>query len=257
MKNTTGSMTNPTDLPCAELSAATFPKINLTIMQDKSAFCFGIDAVLLSDFARVKNRAQVFDLGSGNGIIPLLMSRTSQASHFTALEIQKEASALASLNVEKNQLEEKIQVVCGDIKDVRSLFPPEAADVVTSNPPYAKANAVRKNPNVSKNIARHEILCNLEDVVSAASYLLKSNGSFFMIHRPERLSEIFVMFAKYRLEPKTLQLVQPYSDSAATMILIEGRKNARPEIKILPVLVIYKSQGEYSESVKKIYKNYK
>ena len=245
------SLMNP-----SELSAATFPKTNLTVLQDKSSFCFGIDAVLIADFARVKNGGKVFDLGTGTGIIPLLMAKTSKASHLTALEIQKESAEIASLNVEKNHLKEKISVVHGDIKSVRELFEPERADVVTSNPPYAKANAVRKNPNEAKNIARHEILCNLEDVVSAASYLLKSNGSFFMIHRPERLSEIFVTFKKYRLEAKTLQLVQPFSYSAPTMVLIEGRKNARAEIKILPTLVIYKAQGEYSESVKRIYEKY-
>lgn len=237
------------------LSSAEFPKINLSVLQNPSSFCFGIDAVLLADFARVKKGDEVFDLGCGNGIIPLLMSRTTQASRFTALEIQAESAEIASKNVEINNLKEKIDVVQGDIKDVRNLFPPECANVVTSNPPYAKANSVRKNPDEAKNIARHEILCNLEDVVSAASYLLKSNGSFFMIHRPERLSEIFVSFSKYHLEPKTLQLVHPFADSAPTMIMIEGRKNARPEIKILPPLVIYQAKGEYSESVNRIYKN--
>ena len=252
---TVSTMTEP-ELSSPELSAATFPKTKLTVLQDKSSFCFGIDAVLLADFARVKNGGRVFDLGCGNGIIPLLMAKTSPASHFTALEIQEKSAEIASKNVEINNLEEKIQVVRGDIKEVRNLFPPECADVVTSNPPYARANAVRKNPNEAKNIARHEILCNLEDVVSAASYLLKSNGSFFMIHRPERLSEIFVQLAKYRLEAKTLRLIQPFADSAPTMILIEGRKNARPETKILPTLAIYKSQGEYSDAVKEIYKRF-
>ena len=240
----------------AELSVATFPKTKLTVLQDKSSFCFGIDAVLLADFASVKNGGKVFDLGTGNGIIPLLMAKTSQASHFTALEIQEKSAELASKNVEINNLEEKISVVHGDIKDARNLFPPECADVVTSNPPYAKANSVRKNPNEAKNIARHEILCNLEDVISAASYLLKSNGSFFMIHRPERLSEIFVLLSKYRLEAKNLRLIQSFADSAPTMILIEGRKNARPKTKILPTLSIYKSQGEYSDDVKEIYKRF-
>ena len=238
-----------------ELSAATFPKTNLTILQDKSSFCFGIDAVLLADFTRVKSNDKVIDLGTGTGIIPLLMAKTSRASHFMALEIQKESAQIAIMNVEKNHLKEKISFINGDIKSVRELFVPECADIVTSNPPYAKANSARKNQNEAKNIARHEILCSLEDVVSAASYLLKSNGSFFMIHRPDRLSEIFNMLSKYRLEPKTLRLVQPFSDSAPTMVLIESRKNARQEIKILPTLVIYKAQEEYSDSVNKIYMN--
>ena len=234
------------------LSSSTFPKSNLTVFQDKSLFCFGIDAVLIANFSHVKKSGTVFDLGSGNGIIPLLMSRTTPAKHFTALEVQSESAALASKNVEVNHLEEKIDVICGDIKNVRTLFKPECADTVTSNPPYAKENAVRKNPNEAKNIARHEVLCTLEDVVCATSYLLKSGGSFYMIHRPERLSEIFTTFTKYHLEPKTLQFVYPFADSCPTMIMIEGRKNARAELKILPPLVIYKAKGDYTEAVRKI-----
>lgn len=236
-----------------ELSCEEFPKISLRVLQNKSQFCFGIDAVLLSDFARVKKGSAVFDLGCGNGIIPLLMSRTTQASHFTALEIQKDVYELACQNVKINNMEEKINLVCGDVKNVRSLFRSECANAVTSNPPYARADALRKNPNEAKNIARHEVLCNLDDVVGAASYLLKSGGSFFMIHRPERLSEIFVTFSKHRLEPKVLQLVQPFREESPSMIMIEGRKNARAELKVLPPLVIYQGAGEYSEQVKSIY----
>lgn len=237
------------------LSCEEFSKTGLKVLQDKSAFCFGLDAVLLADFAHARKGDKIFDLGSGTGIIPLLMAKTNSALHFTALEIQEKSAEIAAKNVEINGLEDKIDVVCGDIKSVRSLFAPECADLVTANPPYAKANSARVNPDEAKSIARHEILCNLEDVVSGASYLLKSGGSFFMIHRPERLSEILVMLTKYRLEPKVLQLVQPFSDSAPTMLLIEGRKNARAEIKILPPLVIYKAKGEYSESVNRIYQN--
>ncbi len=235
------------------LFVSDFPKKNLSVVQDKNAFCFGLDAVLLSDFAVAKNKSAVFDLGTGNGIIPLLMARKYPDAHFTALEIQKCAFDLASENVNRNNLSEKIDVINCDIKSVRSIFPPECANVVTSNPPYAKVNANRKNPLESKNIARHEVLCNLDDVVSAASYLLKSLGSFFMIHRPDRLAEIFSAFEKYKLEPKKLQLIFPFIDSAPTMVLIEGRKNANPELKVLPPLIVYKSKGEYTETVKNIY----
>ena len=235
------------------LFVSDFPKKNLSVVQDKNAFCFGLDAVLLSDFAVAKNKSEVFDLGTGNGIIPLIMARKYPDAHFTAIEIQKCAFDLASENVNRNNLSEKIDVINCDIKSVRSIFPPECANVVTSNPPYAKVNANRKNPLESKNIARHEVLYNLDDVVSAAAYLLKSAGSFFMIHRPERLAEIFSAFEKYKLEPKKLQLIFPFVDSAPTMVLIEGRKNANPELKVLPPLIVYKSKGEYTETVKNIY----
>ena len=235
------------------LFVSDFPKKNLSVVQDKNAFCFGLDAVLLSDFAVAKNKSEVFDLGTGNGIIPLLMSRKYPGAHFTALEIQKCAFDLAVENANRNNLAEKINVINCDIKSVRSKFPPGCANVVTSNPPYAKINANKKNLLESKNIARHEVLCNLDDVISAAAYLLKSMGSFFMIHRPDRLAEIFSAFEKYKLEPKKLQLVHPFMDASPTMVLIEGRKNANPELKILPPLIVYESKGEYTETVKNIY----
>ncbi|MCR4821972.1 MAG: tRNA1(Val) (adenine(37)-N6)-methyltransferase [Treponema sp.] len=236
-----------------ESEIESFPKINLTVLQDKSAFCFGIDAILLSDFARVKKGSKGYDLGTGTGIIPLLMARTSSAAHFTALEIQKEFVEIAGQNVENNCLSDRISIFQGDIKSISSLFKAESADFVTSNPPYAKADSVRENPNEAKNIARHEVLCNLEDVVKGAAWLLKSNGSFYMIHRPQRLSEIIQLFSKYRLEVKNLQLVQPFQESQPSMILVEGRKNARPGLEILPSLTVYREKGLYSQRVQEIY----
>lgn len=236
-----------------ENEAEYFSKINLRVFQDKSAFCFGIDALLLSNFAQVKKNSRGFDLGTGTGIIPLLMAKTSPAAHFTAVEIQKEFVALAQKNVEINQLEDKISVEDGDIKSLSSIYKAESADFVTSNPPYAKADSSRQNPNQAKNIARHEILCNLDDVVRGAAWLLKSNASFFMIHRPQRLGEIIVSFSKHGLEAKKLQLLCPFADSEPSMILIEGKKNARPNLEILPPLVIYQAEGIYSQKVQEIY----
>ena len=245
------NITSPSDLSCD-----VFPKINLSVFQYKSSFLFGIDALLLSDFVKIRQNARVVDLGTGTGIIPLLLAKSCRTGGITALEIQDEFFELASKNVKINQLEERINVVHGDIKNVPSLFKPETAECVTSNPPYAKAESSRKSQNLSKDIARRELLCNLEDVVRAASWLLKSGGSFFMIHRPERLPEIFSFFTKYRLTPKVLQFVHPFSDSEPTMILIEGKKNAGSALKILPPLFVYQAPGLYSEKVMKIKEGY-
>ena len=238
------------------LVEATFKNSKIRVLQDKSEFCFGIDAVLIAHFASSKKGKTVFDLGTGTGIIPLLMTKLDEDSRFTALEVQERSAEIARLNVENNNLQERIAVLQADIKDVKKTFAAECADIVVSNPPYAKMNPVKKNPNEAKNIARHEILCNLDDVVSAASWLLKTGGSFFMIHRPERLSEIFAAFSKAHLEAKKLQLVLPFADSSPTMIMIEAKKNARPDLKILAPLVMYKQKGEYTDSIKEIYKNF-
>ena len=249
-----------------------FPAVNLKIMQDKKAFCFGLDAVLLSDFAVVKKNECAVDLGTGSGIIPLILSRTSasaknETDKFTALEIQKEQAELAKKNVALNNLEDKIKVVEGDIKNVKKLFKPQNFDVVTSNPPYAvftggavsddaaASGCEKSNCTVSaKAIARQEILCTLEDVVKAASYILKPKGRFYMIHRPERLEEIFISLNKFNLKAKRMKIVMPFIDSAPTMVLIEAVKDAKCGVKLEKSLIVYKEKGQYSEEVSALYK---
>lgn len=249
-----------------------FPAVNLKIMQDKKAFCFGLDAVLLSDFAVVKKNECAVDLGTGSGIIPLILSRTSasaknETDKFTALEIQKEQAELAKKNVALNNLEDKIKVVEGDIKNVKKLFKPQNFDVVTSNPPYAvftggavsddaaASGCEKSNCTVSaKAIARQEILCTLEDVVKAASYILKPKGRFYMIHRPERLEEIFISLNKFNLKAKRMKIVMPFIDSAPTMVLIEAVKDAKCGVKFEKPLIVYKEKGQYSEEVSALYK---
>ena len=249
-----------------------FPAVNLKIMQDKKAFCFGLDAVLLSDFAVVKKNECAVDLGTGSGIIPLILSRTSasvknETDKFTALEIQKEQAELAKKNVALNNLEDKIKVVEGDIKNVKKLFKPQSFDVVTSNPPYAvftggavsddaaASGCEKSNCTVSaKAIARQEILCTLEDVVKAASYILKPKGRFYMIHRPERLEEIFISLNKFNLKAKRMKIVMPFIDSAPTMVLIEAVKDAKCGVKLEKPLIVYKEKGQYSEEVSALYK---
>ena len=230
------------------------------ILQDSEGFMFGLDAVLLSHFAagQVRRGESVIDLGSGNGIIPLLMEKACGVSHFTGLEIQEKQVELARQSLGLNGLEEKVTIVQGDIKKVPELFAKHSFNVVVSNPPYMALDGRQaQNEKIEKSIARHELLCTLEDVVAAADYLLHSHGRFFMIHRPERLSDIFVSLARHKLEPKRLQLVEPFEGEAANLVLIESRKDARPGLKLEPTLVVrYKNgehKGEYTKEINKIY----
>ena len=229
------------------------------IFQDTERFMFGIDAVLLSDFAagNIHRGDSVIDLGSGNGIIPLLLETLSSASSFTALEIQKESARLAALSVEKNNLFSKIRVVEGDLKQVSSLFSKHSFNAVTCNPPYMNDSHGKQNVSQALNIARHEICCNLEDVISAADYLLAPHGRFFMIHRPYRLPEIFVLLAKYNLEPKIIQFVIPSAGKEPNLVMIESRKNASPRLKYAPFITVYDEEGNYSRQVCAVYERQK
>ena len=179
------------------------------IIQNPNKFCFGMDAVLLSGFANVKRGEKALDLGTGTGIIPILLEAKTKGEHFTGLEIQEESADMATRSVAYNNLTDKIQIVNGDIKEAAKLFGPASFDVVTTNPPYMNDNHGIKNPELPMAIARHEILCSLEDVVREGAKVLKENGRFYMVHRPFRLVEIFTLMTKYRLEPKRLRLVYP------------------------------------------------
>lgn len=225
------------------------------IYQDPQRFMFGIDAILLADFAAssIRSGASVIDLGTGTGIIPLILDTTSRAGKITALEVQSESAKMAQASVELNGLTEKIQIVEGDIKTVETQFPKHHFNVVVSNPPYMAMSIGKENPNDAKAIARHEILCTLEDVIKGAEYLLHDHGSFFMIHRPTRLADIFALCKKYKLEPKVLRMIVPFVEKEPTMVLVEARKDAKPELKVLPQLVVYEKPGEYSNEVMKIY----
>lgn len=214
------------------------------ILQNTDSFMFGIDAQLLADFAcrGVKAGDSVIDLGTGNGIIPLLMEKACKASHFTGLEIQSKAADLARRSVELNGLTDKIEIVQGDLKNTATLFPKHCFNVVVSNPPYALVSQGKQNARDEKTIARHEVLCTVEDVVAAADYLLHTHGKFFMIHRPERLAQIFEALARHSLEPKQLQFIQPFPKEGANLVLIEARKNAQPGIKMLPTVNVRDSR---------------
>lgn len=223
------------------------------IIQNRDGFCFGMDAVLLSGFARVKERECALDLGTGTGIIPILLEAKTPGEHFTGLEIQKRSADMARRSVELNGLSDRISIVEGDIKEAVSMFGRASFDVVTSNPPYMTGSHGLVNPELPKAIARHEILCTLEDVISQAAGLLRENGRFYMVHRPFRLAEIMTVMVKYHLEPKRMKLVYPYIDKEPNMVLIEGLKGGRSRITVEKPLIVYKEPGVYTDEIYDVY----
>lgn len=223
------------------------------IIQSENGFCFGMDAVLLSGFAKVKKGENALDLGTGTGIIPILLEAKTEGRHFTGLEIQETSADMAQRSVCLNDLNEKVEIVRGDIKEAVDLFGKASFDVVTSNPPYMTGQHGLINPDMPKAIARHEILCTLEDVIGQASALLKENGRFYMVHRPFRLSEIMVTMSRYRLEPKRMKLVYPFVDKEPNMVLIEGLKGGRPRVTVEKPLIVYEKPGVYTSEIYDIY----
>lgn len=224
------------------------------IIQDSKRFCFGIDAVLLTGFARVKDGDTVLDLGTGTGIIPILLEAKTGASHLTGLEIQPESADMAKRSVCYNELEKKIDIVEGDIKNASEIFGRGSFDVVTCNPPYMIGAHGLTGGNESKTIARHEVLCTFEDVAREAAAVLKPGGMFYLVHRPFRLVELLGTMTKYRLEPKRMKFVHPFVDKEPNMVLIEAKKGARSRVEIEPPLIVYKSPGVYTDEIYDIYK---
>jgi len=224
----------------------------LQIIQDTDGFCFGVDAVLLANFTKAKAGERVVDLGTGTGIIPILIAGKSNAASVLGVEIQEEVADMARRSVELNGLQERVEILNMDIKDIPSHLPLNTFHVVTSNPPYMHPAGV-KNPNDKKAISRHEIMCSLEDVICMASRLLMSGGKFFMVHRPTRLADIICLARSYKLEPKQIRFVHPSAGKSPNMMLIQFTKGGRPELKILEPLYIYEASGEYTRQIREIY----
>ena len=223
------------------------------IIQNPQKFCFGMDAVLLSGFARVKKAERVIDLGTGTGIIPILLEAKTPGEHFTGLEIQPESADMAARSVRYNGLEDRISIVTGDIKDAANLFGASSFDVVTSNPPYMTKEHGLVNDADAKTIARHEVLCSLEDLISQTAKLLKPNGRCYFVHRPFRLVEILSMMSAYQVEPKRIQFVYPYVDKEPNMVLIEGLRGGKSRVTVEKPLIVYKSPGVYMPEIFDIY----
>ena len=223
------------------------------IIQKKDGFCFGMDAVLLSGFAAVKPGEKAIDLGTGTGIIPILLEAKYEGEHYTGMEIQDEVAEMAARSVALNHLEEKVSIVKGDIKEASRLFGAASFDVVTSNPPYMNDAHGLKNPDLPKAIARHEVLCTLDDVAREAAKLLRPGGRFYMVHRPHRLIEIITALTKYKLEPKRMKMVHPFVDKEANMVLIEAVRGGKSMIKVEAPIVVYREPGVYTQEIYDIY----
>ena len=223
------------------------------IIQKKNGFCFGMDAVLLSGFARVKQGEKAIDLGTGTGIIPILLEAKYECEHYTGLEIQDEMADMAARSVALNHLEEKVSIVKGDIKEASRLFGAASFDVVTSNPPYMNDAHGLKNPDLPKAISRHEVLCTLDDVTREAARLLRPGGRFYMVHRPHRLIEIITALTKYKLEPKRMKMVHPFVEKDANMVLIEAVRGGKSMIKVEAPIVVYQEPGVYTQEIYDIY----
>ena len=225
----------------------------LNIIQDTRGFCFGTDAVLLANFAEIKKGHSVIDLGTGTGIIPILIAGKTLADHIVGLEIQPHMAEMAVRSVMLNDLQHKIKIIEGDLRKSIDLFGAGAFDAVTCNPPYMHAGAGLLNPESTKAISRHEIKCTLEDVVRVSGKLLKVGGKFAMVHRPERLVDILWLMRHYKLEPKRIRLVHPSPGKKANLVLVEGLKNGGAYLKMLEPLYIRNTDGQYSEEINKIY----
>ena len=211
----------------------------LRIIQRPDRFCFGMDAVLLSGFAWIREGEDTIDLGTGNGILPLLLSAKTEGRTFTGLEIQDESAELAERSVRLNGLTDRIFIRKGDIKEAAELFGAASFDVVVTNPPYMKGDHGLTNPDDAKAIARHEICCTLDDILRVSRRLLKEGGRFFMVHRPSRLADILCLMRQYKIEPKRLRMVHPSASKAANLLLIEGAKCGGRELKLMPPLYVY------------------
>ena len=223
------------------------------IIQSGSGFRYGIDAVLLSAFARVRPGEKVLDMGTGTGIIPILLAAKTRGQSFTGLEIQEKSADMARRSAAYNRLEERVRIVKGDIREAGAIFGPASFDVVVSNPPYMTGRHGLVNPDMEKAIARHEVLCTLEDLVRETARVLSSRGRFYMVHRPFRLAEIMGTLMKYKLEPKRMQLVYPYVDREPNMVLLEACKNGNPRITVEKPLIVYEKPGIYTRQVREMY----
>ncbi len=223
------------------------------IIQGQKSFRYGIDAVLLSGYAKVKPGERVLDLGTGTGILPILLAAKTPGRSFTGLEIQKESADMAGRSVALNHLNDRISIVQGDIREAVSIFGAASFDVVVSNPPYMIGRHGLTNPDPAVAIARHEILCSFRDIAEQTSRILTDRGRFYLIHRPFRLAEIMCTLKEYRLEPKRMRLVYPFADKEPNMVLLEACKNGNPRIRVEKPLIVYERPGVYTREIREIY----
>ncbi len=225
----------------------------LRIIQNKKWFCFGMDAVLLANYCELKKGSKVVDLGTGTGIIPLILYAKKDISLAIGVEIQPEVAEMADRSIRLNNLDDKIKILNIDLKEITNHLEPYSFDAVVSNPPYKLYNSGIKNPSDQKAISRHEVMCTLEDVIKNASKLLKQYGKFYMIHRPDRLVDIMYLLREYKLEPKRIRFIHPHVNDKPNMVIIQASKNGNKELKFDPPLYVYNENGEFSKEVHTIY----
>lgn len=228
---------------------------NLKIIQDNEMFNFSLDSVLLPNFITINDSTKnILDIGTGNAPIPLILSQKTKA-HITGIEIQKEVSNIAKKTIKLNNLENKINIINDDIKEYYKKATPEYYDIITCNPPYFKVKKTSKfNKNDYKTIARHEVTLKLEDILKIARKLLKNGGTLGLVHRPERLIDILTTMRNYNIEPKKIRLIYPGKNKESNILLIEGKKNGKKGLKILPPLYSHNQDGTYTEEIQKYFK---
>lgn len=227
---------------------------NLKIIQNTKGFCFGIDSVLLSDFAKkIRKNAIVADLGTGTGIISILLSNKTDTKKIYGIEIQEEVADMAKRSVKLNKLEDKIDILNENIKNISNKLGLSSCDVVVTNPPYKKTGTGLLNDKTSKIISRHEVECTLEDIINQSFKILKDKGEFYMVHRPDRIVDIIYLMRNYKIEPKELRIVYSNTKSKAVLLLVKGIKNAGHELKFLEPLYIYNKDGSYTDEILEIY----
>jgi len=227
---------------------------NWKIIQNRKEFCFGIDSVILSDFAKdIKAGSTVLDLGTGTGIIGILLCGKSKLKNIIGIEIQKHVADMAARSIKLNGLEDKFQVINEDINNLDKIIEKQSIDAIVTNPPYKKRNTGIINGSESKLISRHEVKCTLEEIIKISANLLKYDGEFYMVHRPERLVDILFYLREYKLEPKLIRFIYSKMDKPPKLVLIKCIKNANQFLKIDKPLIIYKENGEYTEEILKIY----
>ncbi len=225
----------------------------LKIIQNSEHFCFGLDAVLLARFACPKNNDTVLDIGTGTGIIPIMVSGLCGSNNIVGMDIQQCTCEMAAKSIALNSLEDRVRMIEADIRNVRSDFEPQSFTLVISNPPYIKAGSGAVNDFSQRAISRHEVMCKLEDVVFAASYLLRDKGRFAMVNKPERIADCIELMHKYGIEPKRIQLVYPKADKAPSAMLIEGVKGANEGIRFMRPIIVMNESGEYTCQIDDIY----
>lgn len=223
------------------------------LLQDPQQFCYGIDAVLLASYARVREGELALDFCTGSGIVPVLLKAKTKGKHFTGLEIQHASADMARRSIAYNDLSQEIDIIEGDVCKAEEYFAPSSFDVVTCNPPYMTGSHGLTNASEAKTIARHEVLCSFEDIARSAARVLKPKGRFYLVHRPFRLAEIMTTLKQYQLEPKRMQLVYPFIDKEPNLVLLEAARGGRPRITVEKPLIVYETPGVYTEEIRSLY----